>query len=181
MFPTTRGVGQIILRTLFLSILLSRFSRFFSSLPATIFQRAVGLRFQFFFAFVFLFLSSCSFVCSSHFFLSFFFSFSLFSLFPSFFFSLYFEFTGRALGYRYRDPPRHFSLYRRPSADGLEGPTMPGRESSIMFAVFSRVGVTCSDGRPCFRVCFISFISYFQYSLPNIFARDASRVGERHG
>ncbi len=86
MFHTTRGVGSIILRTLFLSILHSRFSRFFFSLPATIFQRAVGHRFQFFFfAFVFLFLSSCSFVCSSHFFLSFF--FSLLSL-PFVFFSL---------------------------------------------------------------------------------------------
>jgi hypothetical protein len=99
------------------------------------------------------------------------------SLLPFVFFLLYFELTGRALGYRYRDPPRHFSLYRRPSADGLEGPTMPARESSVMFAVFSRVGVTCSDGRPTFHVYFIFFP---RYSLPNIFAKVTSRVGERH-
>ena len=85
--------------------------------------------------------------------------FIFFSSLLPFVFFLYFELTGRALRYRYRDPPRHFSLYRRPSADGLEGPTMPARESSVMFAVFSRVGVTCSDGRPTFHVCFIFFYS----------------------
>ena len=135
---------------------------FLFSLPATIFQLAVGLRFQFFFCVCFPF----SFVLYFRLFvplLPFIFFFSLLSLPFVFFLSLYFEFTGRALGYRYRDPPRQFSLYRRPSADGLEGPTMPGRESSIMFAVFSRVGVTCSDGRPSFHVCFIFF--YFLLSI----------------
>ena len=73
---------------MFLSILHSRFSRFFFSLPATIFQLAVGLRFQFFFLrlFPFFFRLVLSFVRPTS---AFHFFFSLFSLFPSFLFSLY--------------------------------------------------------------------------------------------
>ena len=70
-----------------------------------------------------------------------------------------------------RSPPRHLSLYRRPSADDLEGPTMPGRVSSKIFAVFSRVGVTYNDGRPSFNIYF----TFFLYTLFQIFSR-----GERH-
>ena len=162
------GNGHIPLRSSFFILVLAVF---FSPL-ATIFQRAVGLRFPFFFvAFVSLCLMSCSFVSSSPSSSSFHFFFSLFVFFSLSFF-LYFELTGRALGYRYRDPPRHFSLYRRPSADGLEGPTMPARESSVMFAVFSRVGVTCNDGRPTFHVCFI----FFSDTLFLIFSRRLRHV-----
>jgi hypothetical protein len=88
---------------LFLSILHSRFSRFFFSLPATIFQLAVGLRFQFFLRlFPFFFRLVLSFVRPT----SAFHFFSSLSSLRFFSLSLYFKFTGRALGYRYRDPPQ---------------------------------------------------------------------------
>ena len=165
------GNGHVPLRSSFFILVLA----VFFSPPATIFQQAVGLRFPFFF----FLLHSFSFVFRLVLSLvrlplppPFIFFFSL-SLLPFvFFFLLYFELTGRALGYRYRDPHRHFSLYRRPSADGLEGPTMPARESSVMFAVFSRVGVTCSDGRPTFHVCFI----FFSDTLFLIFSRRLRHV-----
>ena len=147
----------------------------FFSPPATIFQQAVGLRFPFFFffvAFVFLCLSSCSFVSSSPSSSSFHFFFL--SLPPSlrFFFPPLLRAHRSCFGISLPRSPRHFSLYRRPSADGLEGPTMPARESSVMFAVFSRVGVTCSDGRPTFHVCFI----FFSDTLFLIFSRRLRHV-----
>ena len=155
------GNGHIPLRSSFFILVLA----VFFSPPATIFQRAVGLRFPFFVAFVSLCLTSCSFVSSS----------PSSSSFHFFFLSLFSSTSSSQVvlwDIATEIPPRHFSLYRRPSADGLEGPTMPARESSVMFAVFSRVGVTCSDGRPTFHVCFI----FFSDTLFLIFSRRLRHV-----